>query len=55
MGKWRYTAEDQNRNALAKGTVEAADYPHAVAAASEDACGKGVPFYQLTVGEKKED
>ena len=55
MGKWRYTAEDQNRNALASGTVDAVDYPNAHTAASKDARSKDVPFYRLTVGEQQED
>ncbi|MFJ4201539.1 hypothetical protein ACIP2Y_18150 [Streptomyces sviceus] len=55
MGKWRYTAEDQNRNALAKGTVDAEGYGRAVEAASKDARSNDVPFYRLTVGEKEED
>jgi hypothetical protein len=55
MAKWRYTAEDRNRNALASGTVEATDYPNAVTAASKDARDNDVPFYRLTVGEQKEN
>lgn len=55
MAKWRYTAEDQNRTALATGTVEAEGYGRAVEAASKDASSKDVPFYNLVVGEKQED
>lgn len=55
MSKWRYIAEDQGRNVVARGAVEAEGYGRAVEAASKDARSKDVPFYDLIVSEQQED